>query len=617
MRPMSITPNTKDLLARVIIAALFGLALCALVWRSFYTFCWIDESFYLSLADRLYRGGAPFIDEWHPAQFYAPLLLPFYALYRTATGGVEGIILYFRLLYVGLSFIVAIFSYWCLKRSFGRFLACCIALTYLFYIRGSILGMSYYSLSTTFFFVGLMLGLLSYRRIINEVDIGEPSVPRVLLPMAAGIAFALAVICNPYIIVFWFIACLTGLIRAVMLRRAKSFIPFAWAMAGAVVVACIYLIYILQFAAPAEIIENLPNMLSSHDENLRLSERLPNYLSYLPVSRIGFVGTWALVIVLIIWRTAGKGVSQRFRVIVLAIDFVCLVAACYATFTTTIYPNKLFIAFAEFALPCFLLQEDVRFSLETHPELHLFWIPGILLSLIWQFSSNTQVSGMLIGFMITCCGAYVTAYNAVPKQRDMLPNSISRPAPAWLRNACLVLIAAVVACTALVRMVDVYSDCPWNEMTATVESGPAAHLHTSEQHVKDYQGVQELVAKINNDESVWITPMSPWAYLEAPGACGVVSTWNTFMDQHDANVYFEQPGHEHPTWILVTNDDLGDPVNVILGRTVDFPALDFYHDYNAQLRTHLEKDSEYAPFCETDYGTLYKKTEFTYITQGQ
>ena len=53
-----------------------------LVVRCFYSFCWSDEGFYLSLVHRFWVGDRPFVDEWSGVQLYAVVLLPIYALYR-------------------------------------------------------------------------------------------------------------------------------------------------------------------------------------------------------------------------------------------------------------------------------------------------------------------------------------------------------------------------------------------------------------------------------------------------------------------------------------------------------------------------------------------------------
>ena len=130
---------------------LLAIAFAALASRAQYSFCWLDESFYVALADRFFDGAAPFVDEWHPVQIYAPLLVPVYALYIQVAGSTTGIILFFRYAYLFLSFFTAMIAYRTLSREYGRFVACSIALCYLFYIRANIQGLSYYSLCTTFF----------------------------------------------------------------------------------------------------------------------------------------------------------------------------------------------------------------------------------------------------------------------------------------------------------------------------------------------------------------------------------------------------------------------------------------------------------------------------------
>ena len=116
--------ETRNLIARrlptMLPYLLFLVALIALVQRSLLGFSWVDESFYLALADRLHDGAAPFLDEWHPAQVYAPLLLPLYDLYLNMTGSADGILLFFRLMHVLLSFIVALFVYYSLGMTLER-----------------------------------------------------------------------------------------------------------------------------------------------------------------------------------------------------------------------------------------------------------------------------------------------------------------------------------------------------------------------------------------------------------------------------------------------------------------------------------------------------------------
>ncbi|MGI6032590.1 MAG: ArnT family glycosyltransferase [Coriobacteriales bacterium] len=615
---------TTERIKRNIPYLLLVVACAALLARSFYGFSWLDESFYVALVDRLYRGASPFLDEWHPAQVYAPLLLPFYALWIAVTGGTDGVILWFRVLYVLISFATALVTYRVLARDFGRLAGTCIALCYFFYVRANILGMSYYALCTTFFLLGIVCSWSTWRRIRDNLDGDEPGTARVLLPFGAGVFFALSIVCDPYVIIVFALACLVGLICALVMRRGAVFVPFAWAIAGALIVAAIYLWYVFLRSDPAAIMANLGNIFSSHDENLSALERIPNYLSYLPVSKTGFAGTCALTVFLIVWRAKKLPLSPAFKRNVLIIDFALFALTCAVALATSLHPNKAFIAFVEFVVPLYFLADDLHPG--KHPELFAFWLPGILLSLVWQFSSNTQVCGIIIGFSIASYGALITLFDVFPAAQQEIHDSGDEDAfgRALLEQRCaricrgLAVAAAValVVITIAIRLTSVYGDCSWQDMDATIETGPAAGLITSSQHKADYEGVEELVSAIDDEGGVWIEPMAPWAYLETDGGCSAPSAWNTFPDESDWDTYINQQGHAKPEWILVTNDDTGHPVNIVLGREHSFPALEMYTDYNAQLRSALESSKEYAAYKTTSYGTLYKMTERTSISQG-
>lgn len=603
---------------------LLAIAFAVLAARAQYSFCWIDESFYIALADRFYDGAVPFIDEWHPAQVYAPLLVPVYALYLHIAGTSDGVILFFRYVYLLISFLTALVLYKVLSQDHGRFASCAIALCYLFYIRANIQGLSYYSLCTTFFVLSLLCAWGTWQRIRDKRDAdGAPGAARVLLPFGGGAFMALAIICNPYIIVIFALACLIGLVVCILTRKMSGFVPFAWAIVGAAVIVGIYLWHIFMQVSPADILANLGNVLSSHDENLTFAERIPNYLSYLPVSRIGFIGTCLLIVFLVVWRITRREITARLKLIVICLDLVFLVAAVAIAFFTTLYPNKAFIAFVEFAIPIYLLSPQL--SPRKHPELLCFWLPGIALSFVWQFSSNTQVSGMIIGYSVAAYGAFITVLEVFskPKPLDALADDDvefgrqlydARFAKIGHVLACC-SVALIVVVTIAMRLTSIYSDAPWSSLDTEIQDGPAAGLITSAQHVADYEGVRELIGHIDNGSSVWIEPMSPWAYVECVGMCGVPSAWNTFPDEHDFSVYYDELGHERPKWILITDDNLGWPVNIIAGREKAFPALEFYYDYTAELREKLANSTDYQPLVSTEYGTLYKHTEFSSISE--
>ena len=55
----------------------FAVCFIILLWRARMGFCWTDECFYVSTADRFYRGSIPLVDEWYRTQLSSLIMLPF------------------------------------------------------------------------------------------------------------------------------------------------------------------------------------------------------------------------------------------------------------------------------------------------------------------------------------------------------------------------------------------------------------------------------------------------------------------------------------------------------------------------------------------------------------
>ena len=89
-------------------AALLTVLAAGLCVRALYGFCWSDESFYLTFAQRLWNGQQLILDEWHPVQFYSAIFYPVLTAYRFFFG-TEGIYLFARILYVVLAWGVSLF----------------------------------------------------------------------------------------------------------------------------------------------------------------------------------------------------------------------------------------------------------------------------------------------------------------------------------------------------------------------------------------------------------------------------------------------------------------------------------------------------------------------------
>ncbi len=84
--------------------------------RCFYGFAHIDEALYLQIPYRLVQGDALFADEWHISQLSAFIVYPFISLFRTLNGGTEGIMLFFRIMYMAAQLAATVVIWFNLKN---------------------------------------------------------------------------------------------------------------------------------------------------------------------------------------------------------------------------------------------------------------------------------------------------------------------------------------------------------------------------------------------------------------------------------------------------------------------------------------------------------------------
>lgn len=90
-----------------------------------------DEMYYIATAYRFYQGDAMLVDDWNTAQMSGFLLLPFVHVYMFIMKTTEGIVLYFRFLYLIFKAFVAVFCIAKLKK-YGAFGIAGISVYYFF-----------------------------------------------------------------------------------------------------------------------------------------------------------------------------------------------------------------------------------------------------------------------------------------------------------------------------------------------------------------------------------------------------------------------------------------------------------------------------------------------------
>lgn len=542
-----------------------------LILRSFYSFCWSDESFYLSAAQRFWLGGVPFVEEWNTAQLYVVLLMPFYSLYRALFGSSEGVYLAARLVHAAASGIVGAFVYASLQKE-SRAGALAGGLLCILYSRANIGGLSYYNLSLLFAFAGAAAlyraagqigtageaadkargttGATSPRRVRQSGRIGAA-----VWCLFAGAVMALAVVCCPFFALFWAFALLPVLPRFARWRR-----PAVWFLLGTGISAACYLGWLLARVSLSQIFEVLPVMLSDPEAN-PLGLRTILMAFALPAYQFRYtLPLWGGAFVLVFWRLIIRRRPFTAHAALLPAGLALAALAAELLLSGRML-GKPHAALCLAALPLFLLLPNARRPWRCF---FCFGLPGGVLAFCWQLASNTRFSGMTIGFALASVWAAMTAAAFAGWLQEALPPmGAAAPQKAGLLRTlpalCLLLcLAGPVLAAGIQRMVLVYRDDPIALCDTRLEQGPARGLYTSAENARLYHEAYEVLAALPEDAGpLYISSLLPWGYLVKDLPCGAPDSWRTPLDHVQLPDYYALNPQSFPRTVLVLRPEYG------------------------------------------------------------
>ncbi len=172
----------------------------------------IDESLYLAVPYRMLQGDCFLLQEWHMSQMSYFMLLPLMRLYLLLSPTTDGIALTFRAIYVFFHTLTALFLYWRLRRQ-DEIAASVTAVLYEIFSYCSTMALAYCSMG-----IGLML--------MCCLTLADPTLDgRDGASFFAGLCFAGAVLCCPFLLLLYLLYCLAVLTSALREKKRKAPIP--------------------------------------------------------------------------------------------------------------------------------------------------------------------------------------------------------------------------------------------------------------------------------------------------------------------------------------------------------------------------------------------------------
>ncbi len=529
--------------AKAYYSILFLVLMFGLLLHSQFSFCQSDESFYLSTTYRLLQGDQLIIDEWHPTQFYSPLLLPFYKVFYSLTLSNQGIILYFRILTIIFSVFVCWLFFIEAQRIYNTYFSFCAAVILLLFTRANIEGPSYYKLSTTLVTLAFTLHLKS-GRIPKPADF--------FMRGLVGITISFAVLCQPFLAFFVIIAGIVGIAKKSSRHKTLQI------CSGILIAAIWYIIVFLPKVTINEYINGLQYVLSD-------PQHQNSFFSWLYVLIKGHFSTNSIVVIcltlyltiyVILKYINNKNITRYFYVLqcfTLILSFIKPLikihyVPCYSylgTFVVASFP--------------FMLNQSLRNKIS---QASIFYCVGIVLAISFSLGSNTGYDAMLTGYCISAA-AMVLEISRSPilftektKHKDKVDfgNIVAK-------KITIVLCAFILLIMGIQKTFGFYRDAPIQLMNKRITEGPAAGLITTEQHAKEYNSIYNIINNnssclTNNNAKLICSKLVPWAFLCSPLRCGAPSTWTAEISSPRLVDYFNS--HDsYAMYVVIFAENVG------------------------------------------------------------
>ncbi len=446
--------DVKHRIPDALFALLFSACLVFLLWKCRYGYAYMDEAFYLTVPYRLCRGDSLLLHEWHLSQLTGFLLFPAMRLYLALFGGTVRILLHFRILFTVVWGMAACFFYVRL-RTFSPFGALLGALFFLLYAPFGIMALSYNSL-------GILL-------LLNACVIPATAVRRKALQHGlAGLFFAGAVLCCPYLILLYLLFTTNALYRTVRRRDRALLRIWLFFSLGSALLLVLFCLTVLVRVSPARLLQVLPRLFDDPEhEHHSLLGRTRYYVeSILRCNRLFLPGLIAAAGITFFARRSGKRG--------LGLVGICLICVLIQL---AFLLEKPYLNHAMFPLSLIGLYGAL---VTDRPEVRLpfraIWLPGAVYTYCIHLSSNQSF------YAISSASAVMTvasALIAVGLLRELLETERRGLPRALVCGALALLMGVQFGSELTLRYRSVFWEPGMSAQTVLLEEGPESGLLVS------------------------------------------------------------------------------------------------------------------------------------------
>lgn len=507
----------------LIIAALFMLN------RAKYGYIYNDEPFILTLSHRLIKGDAFLYDEWQPTQLTGFLNYPWMILFTATHNNTDGMILFFRYVYVILNFVSLLFVYLRLSSYSKKPLITGAACLYLLLFSSmDILTVSYnfYSLTGLLLFITLCIT-------------GKSNIEYLF----AGIFFSVATLASPYLAIVFVLYYLIFSLNHFVLKKdiSKNVIDITkMVLIGVILSIAIFICFLYGTGGNISKMLNTVSYIFTDVEypSQSIFQLIYGYL-YTWVNKFRTFGFMFVVFVML------SLIDKKHKTLWLEAHIIAFVILTPRMIHIFLYQfNYLIMQIGLLGLHALIIDEQKNNSYS------LIAIAGVIFSFILYATSDLKQYAIANGMVLAGFASFFLIDDYLQKHENNTK---------LIKTLCILLVFAQIGTEVYERMTKYYLDNNINDNLYLIEKSVAKGLYVDQEQYDTYMSVyNDINVNIPHAAKLLVLSQKPWIYLANDSDYCTYSAWMTSSKEFRINrlkEYYTLHQDKYPNYIYVLDED--------------------------------------------------------------
>ena len=507
----------------LIIAALFMLN------RAKYGYIYNDEPFILTLSHRLIKGDVFLYDEWQPTQLTGFLNYPWMILFTATHNNTEGMILFFRYIYVILNFASLLFVYLRLSNYSKKPLITGAACLYLLLFSSmDILTVSYNFYS--------LIGLLLF---ITLCITGKSNIEYLF----AGIFFSVATLASPYLAIVFVLYYLFFSLNHFVLKKdiSKNLIDITkMVLFGVILLVAVFICFLYGTGGNISKMLNTVSYIFTDVEypSQSIFQLIYGYL-YTWVNKFRTFGFMFVVFVML------SLIDKKHKTLWLEAHIIAFVILTPRMIHIFLYQfNYLIMQIGLLGLHALIIDE------QRNNSYSLIAIAGVIFSFILYATSDLKQYAIANGMILVGFASFFLIDDYLQKHENNTK---------LIKTLCILLVFAQIGTEVYERMTKYYLDRDINDNLYMIKESVAKGLYVDQEQYDTYMSIcNDINVNIPHHAKLLVLSQEPWIYLMNDSEYCTYSAWMT--NSKDFRIkrlkeYYTLHPDKYPKYIYVLCED--------------------------------------------------------------